>query len=206
MSSGDPHGISGFAISVTESIRSFFLSASKDPLLPQELRGLASNLSSQSNVTYKQLRNIWINSTAESRPALLQLFSASDFVFSRSKSTEKSEELKARLKKLAELAELKDYQELVKDIAPKKTMNEPFSTYKGQICFGLHVVLTMFTGYLVGYLAFRALFNQSPAMNAAGGIMGLVFGMVLETLLFIIRTSDHGLRSPPPTSRVKKNQ
>ncbi|GKU95771.1 hypothetical protein SLEP1_g9091 [Rubroshorea leprosula] len=199
MNSGNPHGISGLAISVTESIRSFFLSASWDPHLPLELRGFASNLSSQSNVTYKQLRNIWINTTAESRSDFRQLFSASDFVFSRPKSREKSEELKARLRKLAELGEFKD-------IAPKKNMNEPFSTYKDQLGFGFHVVLTMFTGYLVGYLAFRALFNHSPVMNAAGGIMGLVFGMLLETLLFIIRTSDHGLRSPPPTSRMKKNQ
>lgn len=29
---------------------------------------------------------------------------------------------------------------------------------------GLHVVVTMFTGYLLGYAAFRALFNHSPAM------------------------------------------
>ncbi|RDX58318.1 hypothetical protein CR513_62376, partial [Mucuna pruriens] len=32
----------------------------------------------------------------------------------------------------------------------------------------------MFTGYLLGYAAFRALFNHSPAMNAAGGILGLM--------------------------------
>lgn len=29
---------------------------------------------------------------------------------------------------------------------------------------GLHVVVTMFTGYLIGYAAFRALFSHSPAM------------------------------------------
>ncbi|KAK9902353.1 hypothetical protein M0R45_001592 [Rubus argutus] len=38
---------------------------------------------------------------------------------------------------------------------------------------GLHVVVTIFTGYLVGYAAFRALFNHIPVMNAAGGILGL---------------------------------
>ncbi|GLU05397.1 hypothetical protein SLE2022_224990 [Rubroshorea leprosula] len=196
MNSGNPHGISGLAISVTESIRSFFLSASREPHLPLELRGLASNLSSQSNVTCKQLRNIWINTTAESRSDLRQLFSASDFVFSRPKSIEKSEELKARLRKLAELGEFKD-------IAPKKNMNEPFSTYKDQLAFGFHVVLTMFTGYL--WLDIWRL-EHCSTINAAGGIVGLVFGMLLETLLFIIRTSDHGLRSPPLTSRMKKNQ
>ncbi|KAI9100172.1 hypothetical protein K1719_024390 [Acacia pycnantha] len=47
------------------------------------------------------------------------------------------EELKARLKKLEELAEEKAYQEIVKDIAPKKDVNEPFSSYKDQLGFEL---------------------------------------------------------------------
>ncbi|KNA22476.1 hypothetical protein SOVF_033750 [Spinacia oleracea] len=46
----------------------------------------------------------------------------------------KSEELKARLRKLEELAERKAYAELVKDITPKKP-NEPFSSYKDQLGF-----------------------------------------------------------------------
>jgi hypothetical protein len=48
----------------------------------------------------------------------------------------KSEELKARLKKLQDLAERKAYQELVKDIAPKEVVQEPFSSYKDQLGFG----------------------------------------------------------------------
>ncbi|XP_052210026.1 uncharacterized protein LOC127813214 isoform X1 [Diospyros lotus] len=114
-------------------------------------------------------------------------------------------ELKARLRKLEEVAEKKAYEELVKDITPKKGTDEPFSSYKDQLGFGLHVVVTMFTGYLVGYAAFRALFSHSPVMNAAGGILGLVCGMLLETLIFIIRTSNQDIRSSS-TSKIKKNQ
>lgn len=121
------------------------------------------------------------------------------------KPREKSEELKARLRKLADLAERSEYEELVKDITPRKNTNEPFSSYKDQLGFGLHVVAIMFTGYLVGYFAFRALFGQSPVMNVAGGIFGLVCGMLLETLLFIIRTSDI-MQSSSSTSKLKKNQ
>uniref|UniRef100_A0A3Q7IJ58 Uncharacterized protein n=1 Tax=Solanum lycopersicum TaxID=4081 RepID=A0A3Q7IJ58_SOLLC len=47
---------------------------------------------------------------------------------------------------------------------------------------GLHVGIAMFTGYLMGYFAFRALFYHSPAMSAAGGILGLVIIMLVETL------------------------
>lgn len=123
---------------------------------------------------------------------------------------------------------------------------------------GLHVVLIMFTGYLVGYAAFRALFGHSPAMvtsgiyfyifvnplydlwlqlikllcqelaeltpfstflvieeltflififqAAAGGILGLVFGMLVETLLFIIRTTSQDRQPSSFTSRIKKDQ
>lgn len=114
--------------------------------------------------------------------------------------------MKARLKKLEELAEKKAYAELVKDITPKEDDSEPFSSYKDQLGFGLHVVVTMFTGYLVGYAAFRALFNHSPVMNVAGGILGLVGAMLVETLLFIIRTSNQDSRSSSSASELKKNQ
>lgn len=48
----------------------------------------------------------------------------------------KSDELKARLRKLAERAERNEYRELVKDIMPKNETIEPFSSYKDQIGFG----------------------------------------------------------------------
>ncbi|KAK8650317.1 hypothetical protein V6N13_139962 [Hibiscus sabdariffa] len=204
--SSDDANQPGLVITLTESIRAFLLSASNDPRLSQELRELALTLSSATNASYKQIRSIWIESNAATRPGLISLFSGSNFVFASPKPREKSEELKERLRKLKEQAERKEYQELVKDITPKKDVYEPFSTYKDQIGFGLHVALIMFTGYLVGYFAFRALFNHSPIMNSAGGILGLVFGMLLETLLFIIRTSEPNLKSPSSTSRLKKNQ
>ncbi|XP_030457410.1 uncharacterized protein LOC115678208 [Syzygium oleosum] len=201
-----PNPPPGLIISATEHVRRFLSSASHDPDLPEQLRNLASELSSLTNLPYKSLREIWIASRPEARPGWPRLLSGSHFVFTSPKPREKSEELKVRLRKLSEMAEKKEYEELVKDITPKKDTNEPFSSYKDQLGFGLHVVLTMFTGYLLGYAAFRALFGHSPVMNAAGGILGLVCGMLLETLLFIIRTSNQDLRPPSSASRTKKNQ
>lgn len=43
--------------------------------------------------------------------------------------------MKARLRKLSEMAERREYAELVKDITPKRD-EEPFSSYKEQIGFG----------------------------------------------------------------------
>ncbi|PIN07316.1 hypothetical protein CDL12_20120 [Handroanthus impetiginosus] len=203
----------GLIITITDAIRSFLTAASKDSHLSQDLNDLSSSLIMQSTIPYKSLKTIWFGSNHDTRPDLSSLLSGSDFIFTSPKPREKSEELKLRLKKLEEAAERKEYQELVKDITPKKGVEEeePFSSYKDQLGFGLHVVLTMFTGYLLGYAAFRALFGHSPAMSAAGGILGLVGGMLVETLLFIVRSSnlDRQTRSSTSTSatlRIKKNQ
>jgi hypothetical protein len=47
-----------------------------------------------------------------------------------------SDELKARLEKLREMQERREYAELVKDVAPKEDTTEPFSSYKDQLGFG----------------------------------------------------------------------
>ncbi|KAG8378271.1 hypothetical protein BUALT_Bualt08G0120200 [Buddleja alternifolia] len=318
----------GLIISTTDAIRSFLAAASTDSHLSKDLRDLSTSLtrdsSSSSSLPYQSLKTIWLTSQPTIRPHLSSLLSGSNFIFTSPKPREKSEELKVRLKKLEEVADRKAYQELVKDITPKNSVEEPFSSYKDQlgfgihflyfisffsiflsydnVCFsfrfvficigfmersgkfvvfssqertsyvglstckchylrfdlrglrlrltemvttkegdtgviaerfglcaaivvfpdavgsqqylhhltGLHVVLTMFTGYFFGYAAFRALFSHSPAMSAAGGILGLVIGMLVETLLFIVRYSDQERPSPSSTSssrlKIKKNQ
>ncbi|CAN1256466.1 hypothetical protein LINPERPRIM_LOCUS9328 [Linum perenne] len=199
-----PSDSPGLVVKKQDRIQSFLLSASGEPGLPQDLKDLASSLLSQDNVPYAPLRRIWFKSQPSSRPELIFLFSGCEFVFSSPKQRERSDELKSRLRKLEELAERKAYQELVKDITPKREANEPFSSYKDQLGFGMHVGLVMFTGYLVGYAAFRALFDRSPAMSAAGGILGLVGGMLVETLLFIIKASDQTPKQYKSTSKIKK--
>lgn len=197
---------SGLVLTTTEAMHSFFTTSSANVDLSDDLRELANSLTDKSSVPYKHFKSIWVSSDPKTRPSILSLLSGSNFVFTSPKPREKSEELKARLQKLAEAAEKKAYEELVKDITPKKDAEEPFSSYKDQMGFGLHVALTMFTGYLVGYAAFRALFGRSPAMSAAGGILGLVGGMLVETLLFIIRTTSQDRQRPVLTSRIKKDQ
>ncbi|KAJ4747282.1 ER-based factor for assembly of V-ATPase [Rhynchospora pubera] len=195
----------GLVIASTDPIRSFLVAASCDrDHLSDQLRELAISLSSLSSVS--PTGTLWSALPAPSRPSLRLLLDGSGFVFTSPKPRQKSEELKARLKKLAELAEQREYAELVKDVTPKKDNTEPFSSYKDQIGFGLHVVLLMFTGYLVGYATLRALFNHNPVMNAAGGILGLVCSMLLETLLFIIRASNQDMvknKATLSSSRLK---
>lgn len=204
--SDSPSNEPGLIVTSNDAIRSFLCTASRNPDLGVDLRKIASDLSSQPSIPYKSLRNVWSASSPSSRPNLFHLFSGSNFLLSSPKARQKSEELKERLKKLADMAERNAYEELVRDITPrKKDAEDSFSSYKHQIGFGLHVVVTMFTGFLVGYFAFRALFSHSAVMNAAGGIFGLVCAMLLETVLFIIRTSNPNIASSS-TSKLKKDQ
>lgn len=191
----------GLVVTATDPIRSFLSSAAGSPDLSDDLRDLASALSSGSAVPYRSIRAIWCADCSRGRPPLRQLLQGAQFVLSSPKPREKSDELKARLEKLREMQERKEYAELVKDVAPKEDNTEPFSSYKDQLGFGLHVVVIMFTGYLVGFATFKALFGNSPVMNAAGGILGVVGGMLMETVLFIIRSSSKELSSSVPRSK-----
>lgn len=62
-----------------------------------------------------------------------------------------SEELKARLRKLAERAERDEYRELVKDIMPKNDATEPFSAYKDQLGFGKFSIFSGMTSLTLSH-------------------------------------------------------
>ncbi|KAG6538052.1 hypothetical protein ZIOFF_003155 [Zingiber officinale] len=169
------------------------------------------------SVSYRSLRSIWHALPPSDRPDLHHLFKGADFVFSSPKPREKSEELKARLRKLAELSE-KGIPGTGEGHCSQEASSGAFllersnriwnanvdSRFQVMELVSLHVVLIMFTGYLVGFSAFRALFNHSAVMNTAGGILGMVCGMLLETVLFIIRTSSKEVESSNSLPAEKK--
>nr|CAB3500056.1 unnamed protein product [Digitaria exilis] len=156
----------GLAVAATDPIRSFLASAAASGDLDADLRELASALSSEDAVPYRSLRAVWCAASPDARPPLRGLLQGAEFVLPIPKPREKSDELKARLEKLREMQERKEYAELVRDVAPPSRNDgpEPFSSYKDQIGFGLHVVVIMFTGYLVGFATFKAVFNNSPVL------------------------------------------
>ncbi|KAL2900041.1 Heat-inducible transcription repressor HrcA, partial [Bienertia sinuspersici] len=134
----------GLILSKTDTIHSF-LNSSSSSNLPEYLRQSALSLSSQQSLPYQSLRSIWTASDPTTRPSLSLLLRGSSFLLTSPKPREKSEELKARLRKLEDLAERKAYAELVKDITPKEAP-EPFSSYKDQLGFGRWLqVFTSFT-------------------------------------------------------------
>ncbi|CAI7735098.1 unnamed protein product [Closterium sp. NIES-54] len=136
----------------------------------------------------------------------------------------KSAELEARLAALKEAEEQRQYRELVRDVVPKGAKGRGaiggaggvddeddfggqggssyLASYREQLGFGMHVVGVMFTCYLLGHFAASALIKDQPALHPVGGAVGLIFGMLLETTLFIIRTTQ--LEEKQAKQRSKK--
>lgn len=73
-------------------------------------------------------------------------------------------------------------------------------------------ISTLFSIPLVKIVSFaihtlmRLMDSNLDFQSAAGGILGLVCGMLVETLLFIIRSSNHDNKSSATASKQKKNQ
>jgi len=130
----------GLAVAATDPIRSFLSSSAASGDLDADLRELASALSSEPDVPYRSLRAIWCAAPPDARPPLRGLLRGADFVLPSPKPREKSDELKARLEKLREMQERKEYAKLVRDVAPpsREDSPEPFSSYKDQIGFGTY--------------------------------------------------------------------
>lgn len=170
----------GLLLSCTPTIHKFLSSCSSSS---------ASQYVEADPVPYTLLRDLWLQCPPHSRPSLRQLLAGSAFVFRSPQPRQKSEELLARLEKLQDMVDRKAYNDIVKDVARNEEEPEYFSSFKDQLGLGLHVIVTMFTGYLVGYAFFRSQFAGNPVLHAAGGIVGMVIGMLVETLLFIIRSS-----------------
>uniref|UniRef100_A0A0D6R5B2 ATPase, vacuolar ER assembly factor, Vma12 n=1 Tax=Araucaria cunninghamii TaxID=56994 RepID=A0A0D6R5B2_ARACU len=193
-----PYGLvlrSNSAIQKFLEVAAFSSSTGSSEILLSAKRYLSSD-----EVPYTVIRDIWFQMEPSQRPQFSSLLGGVTFVLESPKPREKSKELKERLQRLQEMADRKAYDALVRDVTLKEEDKEYFSSYKDQLGFGLHVIAVMFTGYLVGYMAFRALFGHDSVMSVAGGILGLVSGMLLETILFIVRSSAYEMSS---TSRAR---
>ncbi|KAH9318570.1 hypothetical protein KI387_020339, partial [Taxus chinensis] len=171
---GDVFQPYGLVLKSNSAIRKFLEEAASSlNVESSEILLSAEKYASSDEVPYTVIRDIWFQMEPSQRPQLSSLLAGVTFVLASPKPREKSKELKDRLQRLQEIADRKEYDALVRDVTLKED-KEYFSSYKDQLGFGLHVIAIMFTGYLVGYMTFRALFGDNPVMNSAGGILGLV--------------------------------
>ncbi|CAM6121538.1 unnamed protein product [Calypogeia fissa] len=182
----------GLKFHSTPKLREFLRKVAASTTVSMKSQAIALDYAEDESavVPFVFLRDVYKELEPGDRSPIHQVLVGSSMFLESPKPREKSEELKARLKKLQELADKKQYDELVHDITKHTIEPEYFSSFKDQLGFGLHVVLTMFTGFVFGYAIFRSLFRETPVLHAAGGALGLMAGMILETLLFIVRDAQ----------------
>ena len=107
-------------------------------------------------------------------------------------------ELDERNKMLEEKLDEKEYQSWVADVTQAERSAEELReqasllpTFRLQIGFTLHLIVTMCTFYAIFYVAsvYLGADKMHPVWRHLAGVAGFTFGMLLETLLLIIRTN-----------------
>lgn len=126
----------------------------------------------------------------EEGPWIHEVCRGSELVLTPPAARKRSPELIARLEKLQHQVDEAAYQKMVQNVAQGDNADDSFTllpTFRLQLSFGAHVLLTMFVFYLLGSYATRAI-SDRPGFHALGGAIGLTFGLILETTLFIVRS------------------
>eukprot|EP00243_Klebsormidium_subtile_P002718 TRINITY_DN15511_c0_g1_i2.p1 TRINITY_DN15511_c0_g1~~TRINITY_DN15511_c0_g1_i2.p1 ORF type:complete len:194 (+),score=48.62 TRINITY_DN15511_c0_g1_i2:268-849(+) len=188
----------GLVFKQTPKIRDLLSDAIALPSLPSEIGAQLVPLLDDDSalVPYPLLRTICQSIREEEKdragPYLHQVLQGASPHLVSPAPRQRSKALEARLAKLRIEAEEREYAELVRDVTKKQREEAervPFATYKEQLGLGLHVIFTMGTGYACGYYFLRALFPHDYTLHQLGGVLGIMLGMLLETLLFIIRSA-----------------
>mmetsp|Transcript_25603 Transcript_25603/g.35356 ORF Transcript_25603/g.35356 Transcript_25603/m.35356 type:complete len:225 (+) Transcript_25603:129-803(+) len=127
----------------------------------------------------------------EEGPWLHLIISDSQAVFKPPPQRIKDPAHAVKMDQLREQESIRKYGEMTSDVDARETKEantESFSSYKDQLGFGVHVIVVMFTLYLVGVHVGKSI-SSEPIVELAGGLVGCIFGMFLETTLFIIRSN-----------------
>lgn len=165
--------------------------------LAQDLQTEATQLLTKPEVPWSRLRAITLeyrHSTGSIDGLLLhEVCHGSKLTLKPPQKRQKSKELQERLIKLQEQVDQASYNKMVSDVTKQERAaaalrSGALQTYKQQMSFGLHVIVMMGTFYAVGHIAGTAL-SPRTAVRAACGMCGLVFAMLLETVLLMIETN-----------------
>lgn len=131
---------------------------------------------------------------AEAVPSLEQLCRGSCIVFpQRPKGPGKPPELQRRLDELRACLEQQQYDRMVSDVTQGERKAAALregglSTYRQQMSFGVHILAMMGAFYAFGHVAGMGI-TRNKAVHPFIGLLFMVSALVLETVLFIIRTT-----------------
>ena len=95
--------------------------------------------------------------------------------------------LDRKLREVRERLEEKRYRAMVKDVAAPEPA-PAFSSFREQLAFGLNTAVVIFALAAAFFTAAKGM-AWGPQTQLAASLVGGTLGMVVETLLFIIRTN-----------------
>lgn len=84
--------------------------------------------------------------------------------------------------------EQREYKKMVSNVSKEQVDRTPFKSFRGQMATGLDLVVTMFTFFVLFYFI-TSYMNESYRLVA--GIFGATFGLIMETVLFMIRANAY---------------
>lgn len=85
--------------------------------------------------------------------------------------------------------ENRHYQRMVSNVRFKPPDIRPYTSFKGQISTGLDFIVTMFTFAVFFYFILQTFFSFEYRLVSAA--LGLIFGLLMESILFIIRAGAY---------------
>jgi len=181
----------------SEGIKQLLHQASTSSDIPVEMRTQAGELlSNKEAIPWKMLHGLCAtlreaSTDSTAGPWLHKIAADGGLDLKPPPPKTKNPELVARLQKLRVLEEERKYQDLTSDVDFKERTakeTEHFSSFREHIGFGTHVIVVMFTLFLLGHHAAKH-FSELQIIHITGGLVGAILGLMVETLLFIIRTS-----------------
>mmetsp|Transcript_10348 Transcript_10348/g.25723 ORF Transcript_10348/g.25723 Transcript_10348/m.25723 type:complete len:263 (-) Transcript_10348:323-1111(-) len=183
---------------VTPSIEKLLETASTSQLLSQEARSQAAGHKGKQTVPWRELKSLVTTLREkghEPTPYLHELCKGSSPAAALPPAPKPpNPELEARRRQLQANLDNMQYASMVADITQSEReaeamKGETLPTLRAQYSFGAHVLVTMFTLFSLGYYGSKQFLGYDELWAGLLGVLGLSFGMLMETVLLIIRTN-----------------
>ncbi|GLC59731.1 hypothetical protein PLESTB_001527500 [Pleodorina starrii] len=184
------------SVRLTDGVVSLLDEAASCSGISEKVKADAERLRGAGSIPWEDLKCIAseLRANPEKPIYLHQLCSHKDVEYPAPPPKEKSPELQARLARLQAELDNKRYSDMVADITEserkaEEMRNSILPTSRLQLSFGAHVLVTMFTFWAVAYYGSKFYLSYDELWAGLAGALGLTVGLLLETLLLIIRSN-----------------
>mmetsp|Transcript_8917 Transcript_8917/g.29488 ORF Transcript_8917/g.29488 Transcript_8917/m.29488 type:complete len:212 (+) Transcript_8917:58-693(+) len=190
----------GLQLGLTDAIRETLLEAAGHPSVDKATREEARSSMEGTKVSMRLLKAVCEElrplrqRAGMDGPYMHKIAAGSGLALDKPPVREKPPELVARLKRLQEAEDQRKYDSMVEDVTKAEREAVAIAegggmrTYKEQLGFGLHVIAMMGTCFAIGHVGARGL-RDDPVIRMLAGVLGAAMGLLIETLLLIIRSS-----------------